>query len=197
MIDVSEIDHAALHRHMGGIPLRSGLYYPTTPHTAVSTANTLGNGTGRFSPWRIRRTTTFSKIGAEVTAAGDSGSVLRIGIYADDGTGYPGALVLDAGTIAGDAIAVAEIATSFTLTPGLYWVGAVVQGVTTTQPTVRTIAMDLGGEMPLTGGTIPAAAAIPVVGFVGFSMTGALPAAWPTATPNTSGTAARVFVKTA
>lgn len=197
MIDVREIDQAALHRYMGGIPKRSGLYYLTTPHSATSTANTLGNGTGRFSPWRVQRATNFAKIGAEVTAAGEAGSLVRIGIYADDGTGYPGALILDAGTIAGDSATVQEITVAFTLLPGLYWVGAIVQNVVTTQPTLRTVAMDLTGEMPLTAGTTPTANAPGTVAFVGFAMTGALPATWPTATPNVSATAARVFVKTA
>lgn len=197
MLDVREIDHAALHRYLGGIPMRSGLYYLTTPHTATSTAATLGNGTGRFTPWRVNRTTAFAKIGAEITSAGEAGSVLRLGIYGDDGTGYPGALVLDAGTIAGDSATVQEITVAFTLTPGLYWVGGVVQSAPTTQPTVRTLAMDVPNQMPLTAGTTPTANAPANVGFVGFSMTGALPSTWPTASPNLSATAARIFVKTA
>lgn len=197
MIDVREIDAPALHRHMGGIPHRSGMYYLTTPHTATSTSATLGNGTGRFSPWTVRRTMQFTRIGSEITSAGEAGSVLRLGIYADNGTGYPGALVLDAGTIAGDSATVQEITISQILTPGLYWVGGVVQAAPSTQPTVRTIAMDLTGLVPLTAGTIPAANHPAGVAFVGFSMTGALPATWPTASPNISAVAARIFVKTA
>ena len=196
MIDVREIDHAALHRHMGGIPRRSGAYYATTPHSALSTTSTLGNGTGRFSPWFVPRTTAFATIGAEITSAGDAGSVLRLGIYADDGTGYPGALALDAGTIAGDSVAVQEVTVAFTLTPGLYWVGGVVQGVTTTQPTVRTIAQG-NPELLLTTAALPTSTSLPYVGYVGFGMTGALPATWPTASPNGTAVAARVFVKTA
>lgn len=193
MIDVREIDHAALHRYMGGIPRRSGYYYATAPHTALSTNSALGNGIGRFSPWFVPRTTAFAAIGAEITSAGDAGSTLRLGIYADDGTGYPGALTLDAGTIAGDSVAVQEVTVPFTLTPGLYWVGGVVQGVTTTQPTVRVITQG-NPEMVLSTSAPPTGT--PPVGFAGFDMTGALPAAWPTAVPNLSGVAVRVFVKT-
>ena len=197
MIDPREIDPPALHRHMGGIPSRSGMYYLTTPHTATSTNGAMGNGTGRFSPWTVRRTMQLVRIGAEVTAAGEAGSVVRLGIYADDGTGYPGALVLDAGTIAGTSATVQEITIAQVLTPGLYWIGGVVQNAPTTQPTLRSIAMDLTGLVPLTGGTTPTVNHPAGVGFVGFGMTGALPSTWPTATPNISSQAIRVFVKTA
>lgn len=198
MIDVHEIDHALLHRHMGGIPRRAGSYYQTTPHATTTTNGALGVGTGRFSPWAVRRTISIVRLGAEVSTAGEAGSLVRLGIYADDGTGYPGALVLDAGTIAGDSATVQEITVSTVLTPGLYWVGAVVQNVVTTQPHLRAIAVDLSSEMPLTtSGATPTTNWTPGVGFTGFSMTGALPASWPTATPNVTSVAARLFVKTA
>ena len=197
MIDPREIDPPALHRHMGGIHRRSGMYYLTTPHTATSTNGAMGNGTGRFSPWTVRRTMQFVRIGAEVTAAGEAGSVVRLGIYADDGTGYPGALVLDAGTIAGDSATVQEITIAQVLTPGLYWIGGVVQNAPATRPSLRCISMDLTGLVPLTVGTKPIVNHPAGVGFVGFGMTGALPAVWPTVTPNISAVAARVFVKTA
>lgn len=67
-----------------------------------------------------------------------SGAQLRLGLYADDGNGYPGALVLDAGSINGNSATVQEITISTPVTAGLYWRVGVVQGVTTTQPTVRT-----------------------------------------------------------
>lgn len=197
MIDPREIDVPALHRHMGGIQPRSGVYYLTTPHTATNTSNTLGNGTGRFSPWVVNRTMSLSKIGTEVTAAGEAGSLVRLGIYADDGTGYPGALVLDAGTIAGDSVAVQEVTISQVLAPGLYWVGAVVQNAPSTQPRLRTIAGGTWGAIPITNGAAPAADQPGAVAFVGFNMTGAFPALWPTASANVSSVAARVFVKTA
>lgn len=196
MIDPREIDAPLLHRHLGGITPRSGMYYLTTPHPSTGTSNTLGNGTGRFSPWVVRRAMRFTRIGAEVTAPGEAGSVVRLGIYADDGTGYPGTLVLDAGTIAGDSATVQEITIAQVLNPGLYWVGGVVQNAPTTQPTVRTLAADGTGLMPLTAGATPGANQPLGVAFVGLNMTGAFPATWPTASPNISGLAARVFVKT-
>lgn len=197
MIDLREIDPAGLFRLACRIPMRPGAWHLTTPHTATSTSNTLGNGTGRFTPWVVTRPTAITNLAAEVTAAGDVGSVVRLGIYSDDGTGYPGALLLDAGTIPGDAIAVAAVTVSITLTPSLYWVGGVVQGVTTTQPTMRTVAVDLLGAIAISTAATPPANVPGGVGYVGFGMTGALPATWPTASTNITAQAARILARTA
>ena len=197
MIDQHEIDPAMLFRISGRIPMRAGVWHFTTPHTATSTANTLGNGVGRFTPWLITKPTRITALSAEITAAGDVGSVLRIGIYRDDSTGYPGELLLDAGTIPGDAVAVATVVTNITLVPGLYWVGGVVQNVTTTQPTVRTVSVDLLGVIAASTAATPPANVPVGCGYTGFGMTGALPATWPTAGTNITAQAARILAKTA
>ena len=110
----------------------SGLYYtqlmPVGDGTLVTSANNLV-----VSRFVVAKTTTFDRIAAEVTA-GAVGSTVRLGIYADTGGHRPSALVLDAGTIDGNTVAVQEITISQQLVPGLYWVGAVAQGGT---PTVR------------------------------------------------------------
>lgn len=51
------------------------------------------------------------------TAVGNA----RIGIYADDGTVYPGALILDAGTVSLATTGSKEIVIDETLAAGLYW----------------------------------------------------------------------------
>ena len=89
-------------------------------------------------PFWVGSAHTFDRIGAEVTVAGASGTVVRLGIYTDNGSGMPSALVLDAGTIAGDTVAAQEITISTTLNPGLYWLAAVPQGGT---PTMRVLAV--------------------------------------------------------
>lgn len=178
---------------------RTGRYYQTNPAMSVTTSNTLGNGTLRVTPFVVPRRVSLTKIGLEVTSGGDAASTLRIGIYADDGAGYPGALVLDAGTVAGDAIAVAEITIALALEPGLYWTGAVVQGVTVTQPTVRSVGATNALHapfIPLTTGTTPIANAPTNIGYAGVSITGALPSPFPT-TMNVTAVAARLFVKVA
>lgn len=60
-------------------------------------------------PFHVSRGVNIDKIGIEVTGAGTAGSVIRLGVYADDGTGKPGALLLDAGTVTGDSNAVKTI----------------------------------------------------------------------------------------
>lgn len=180
---------------LGG--LASGLYYQATPSVSLSVITT-GTGTFRATPFVVPRAVTLSRIGLEVTVAGDVGSLVRLGIYADNGSGYPDALVLDAGTVAGDAVGVAENTISQALTPGLYWVGAVAQNVTTTQPSIRGIATTSGAtapQMPLSTST-PATNSLSSVGFAGLSITGALPSTFPS-TVNVSTSAPRIFVKVA
>jgi len=176
--------------------MRSGHYYPTVATTSLTTSGATGNGTMRTTPFYVPRALTLSRITAEVTAAGDAASVVRLGIYADDGNGYPGALVLDAGTIPGNVTGAAEIIINQALSPGLYHIATVVQGVTTTQPTLRTInavtapAVSYGTALP-GGGTWG-------VGYKQTGVTGALPANFTsTYALNDFGNGARTFVKVA
>lgn len=175
----------------------SGLYYQATPSLGTSTSSSHGVGVLRVGSCWIGRQVKLAKIGAEVTAAGDAGSTVRIGIYADNGNGYPGALVADCGTIPGDAVAVAEITVNLTLNPGLYWVGMCVQGVTTTQPTVRTASTlhPINPPAPL-GTSAPAGTSVETSGFAAVTVTGALPATFP-ASVNLSSVLGRVFYKVA
>ena len=175
----------------------SGFYYIPVSRGTTGTSATLNNGNLRLAPFYVPNTTVISKIGGEVTSAGEAGSKLRLGIYADNGKGYPGALVVDAGTINGDSATVQEITlgSTVTLNPGLYWIGAAVQLVTTTQPTVRTVNTQV--DQP----QIPVSTSAPSSNQTASSLqmtgvTGALPSTFST-TVNPSTTAARLFFKVA
>lgn len=198
-IDSSEITDgtvsaADLAAPLGWGALTTGRYYLTASQNAVQSVSTLGVGNLRVTPWFVPNAVTVSRIGAEIVSAGDSGSKLRLGIYADDGTCYPGALVLDAGTIAADSNTVQEITVSQALTPGLYWVGAAVQIVSVTQPTVRCVNAPPIVPHIHVGAAAPSAAQL-TFGFVHTSVTGALPTPF-TSTVGASSTApARIFVK--
>ncbi|MDL5159385.1 hypothetical protein [Actinomycetospora termitidis] len=148
---------------------------PSSSATAQTTTGTL-----RVTPWVVRKTLSLARIGAEVTAAGEAGSKYRIAIYGDDGGSRPGALVLDAGQIAGDSVAVQELTIALTLPPGVYWVGGATQTVTTTQPTMRTVA-GWFPPLPIALGAAPGSGA----NILGYAMTGVTGAA--PATFNTSG----------
>lgn len=82
--------------------------------TATLTANTL-----YCLPFNITLSTTFSLIGMKINTT--SATSIRLGIYDATGTGgYPGSLVLDAGTISG--VTTGEITISISqLLYGNYW----------------------------------------------------------------------------
>lgn len=93
----------------------------TTQRVTTTTA-TPSTGEVYAVPIIIAKAITFVRIAVEVTAAATAGGLARLGIYADDGNGMPGALVLDAGTVATDgATGAKEITISQALGPGVYW----------------------------------------------------------------------------
>jgi hypothetical protein len=83
----------------------------------------------------------YDQIGTEVTTAGAGGSpTIRSVLFADRGDGYPGKVVHAGAQIAAATTGFkGETGLSLVLAPGLYWVGVVAQGATTTQPTVRSV----------------------------------------------------------
>ena len=172
-------------------PWQTGRYY-FTPNGITGTSVVLANGTLRAIPFWVPNAVTISRIGGECTLAGDAASVLRLGIYADDGTGRPGALVIDAGTISGFSATVQEITISQALTPGIYYAAGVVQGVTVTQPTIRINAS--ASLIPVDAHTsMPAANASPMCFFMA-GVTAGLPAF---TVAGTTGSQPRIFMKVA
>lgn len=181
--------------------LVSGSYYVTAGQNATSTSAVLTNGTLRLTPWFVPNACTLSRVGCDISSAGDGGSTVRIGIYADNGSGYPGALVLDAGSefisgaINGASNTVQEVVVSKALAAGLYWVGGVVQGVTVTQPTVRIpTGNPMLGNIPL--GTSAPSAAVSVLAVTQTSVTAALPTTF-TTTVSLGTITPRIHVKVA
>lgn len=180
--------------------LASGRYYLTCSPQAVGTSAGLGTGTMRLYPWYVPNPVTITVIGVEITTAGDAGSTVRLGLYADNGTGLPGQLILDSianavsGAVDGATVAVQSVTVAKTLPAGLYWVAAVVQNVTTTSPTVRTAN---GPITPYTYGStaVPGAG----VGWIGYTQSGVTAALPATCTVGNVGTLypPRVFVKVA
>lgn len=104
--------------------LLSGAYYQSQFATSQGVTG-LTNNNLRAAPFTVFGRTSFSGLVLEVTTAGPAGAAMRLGIYADDGTGYPGALILDAGTVLADSTGFKEIAITQALARGLYWLVAV------------------------------------------------------------------------
>ena len=119
-------------------PLRSTSWY--APQTAVTTAIMI-QGDANYVPVYFDGETTLSAIGLEVTTVGTAGSVVRLGVYQDDGKGVPGSLLLDAGTIDGTTTNTGAPQTISTpglvVGPGVVWFAAAGQGSPATQPVVR------------------------------------------------------------
>ena len=90
---------------------------------AFNTSNAVSAGTLWFTPVRLSDPETWDRIALYVVT-GAASSTLGLAIYADD-NGYPGTLVLDAGTAASTANATAvEIAISQALPAGLLWLAS-------------------------------------------------------------------------
>jgi hypothetical protein len=119
--------------------LRSGQYHllvgtgVATPNTVALVANTL-----RAYQIIISSTIIITEINSEVTSA-VAATKYRWGIYADNGSNYPGALV--AGSDAGEYDSATtgnkpSATVSITITPGIYWVASNSNGA----PTLRGIS---------------------------------------------------------
>lgn len=173
----------------------AGAYYYTASPAAVGTSNTLGVGTERLVPMVLTRPLTIDRIGAEVTTVGDAGSKFRIIVRADNGSGLPNALALDAGQIAGDSATVQVLTVSATFAPGVWWFGGAVQAVTTTQPTMRTMAGTWVPPIPIWANTSTPAAGAAILGVNATGTTGAAPATITVA--GTVGAAPRIFFRAA
>ena len=177
----------------------SGMYFLTANSGVSNASNTLGNGTLRLLPMIIESALRVDRIGGEVLATvGEAGSVVRLGIYADNGACYPSALMLDAGPMDGTSATVQEFVCDVFFSPGLYWIGGVVQAAPTTQPNVR-IATGWHPPLPtaVTGvASVPQGANTLLAGFGQVGVTGALPATLST-THSGIGNAPRVFLRVA
>jgi hypothetical protein len=138
-----------------------------------------------LAPITLDRLSILQALVAEVTTVGSAGAVVRLGVYGDDGSGlFPGALIVDAGTIDATVLGNSTItlATALVLPAGKYWVGGVTQGAPTTAPAMRVVGTSGGVLMPSTtasSSNIPTGAAQNTV-------TAALPASFTTAIGFTS-----------
>jgi hypothetical protein len=114
---------------------RSGSYYG--PLMGTHNTMTPGSNSSLYCmPLWIGEPITLDRIGIRVNTAGEAGSVIRLGIYADDSDGLPGARLLDAGTVVSDSVGNKEITISFAVNAGLIWLAAAFQAAPTTRPNV-------------------------------------------------------------
>lgn len=179
----------------------SGDWHQTGPGSGTPSA-ILGVGTERLAAYWIPAAATITAMAAEVTTAGEAGSLFRLIARSDDGSGAsygspgkPAALLVDAGTIVGDGATgvktITGLSASIAAGGRWIWVGGAVQTVVTTQPTMRTIATPL---YALTmGSATPTVLSAAYAGYSQTGVTGAAPAGFTGAT--LAGTVARIAFK--
>lgn len=108
-----------------------------------------------------------------------AGEVARLGIYNDNGRGYPGTLLLDAGTVdLSTAIATKSITINQAVAAGLYWLVCVKQGTGSTSALVT-----FGADDQLQSPFMPCHSTTLFWGYVAWrqtGVTGALPSTFTT-----------------
>jgi hypothetical protein len=104
-------------------PMVSGSYYPPTVGVASGTL-TYASSRLFFTAVVVNETTTFDRIGLEVTTAGAAGTVTTVHLYSSSATSLlPDSLITSFGSVAIDSTGIKEITISQVLEPGIYWVG--------------------------------------------------------------------------
>jgi hypothetical protein len=105
--------------------------YPIRPATTITISNiaiapttqAIAANNLRAFPWELRRAVTISQLRQEVTAVA-AATTFRLGLYLDDGTGYPGGLVSNSDTVTLDSATTGVRLydpPDITLQPGLLW----------------------------------------------------------------------------
>jgi len=101
--------------------MRVGRYFADLGGYASANDNCPGANKLAAQPFTVVRDITIDRIACATTVAGGAGTHARLGIYLDDGGGYPGDLVLDAGEVDVENVAIKSITIDQALTKGLYW----------------------------------------------------------------------------
>ncbi len=122
--------------------------------TAQNTTAAMVTNRWHFTRLCNERDITLTRLAIRVTTAGAAGSTCRLAIYGSLPNGLPGALLVDTGTLATDAVAFVEATISQALEAGRdYWLASWFSGT----PTVSAVAAAQAGAA--IGWAIPAVAA--------------------------------------
>jgi hypothetical protein len=152
--------------------LAGGYYGPLAVGNAGSSAAP-AVGTAHLTPIFISQEQAFDRIACWLVTDAAATGRTRLGIYADNGLGAPGALVVDGGQVATDAgaPAIKEVTIDETLDPGWYWLCAVNQ-VAVAAATLQRWNASIGSPpMP----QIHTAGFVAPTGYTIAAMTGAMP----------------------
>lgn len=116
----------------GGLPIVAGRFYGAPLGTTLEAVLTV-TATLYAYPIYIPNATTLKTFNIGVTT-GQTGGAAHYGIYADNGAGYPGALVVETGAVAGltsTTVVTSTLATAQALNAGWYWVASIFTATST------------------------------------------------------------------
>lgn len=179
----------------GGLIRTGQAFYHFPPATAVGT-NATGTAVLRAFPVYLEAGLTLDRLGVEVTT-GAASSVARLGIYSTGSDGAPGALLVDAGTVATTSAGAKEVTLSQAITAtGWYWLACASQGG---DPTYRsftsTTALLLNLPIVPFGTTTPTSGSLSTAGISQSGITGALPDPFGLSAAAASGAAPRIWFR--
>jgi len=125
-IAIAQSQVTGLPSDLADFSYKSAYYYDTKNATVASGTAVLANNNDlMFHPYQVTTAFTIDSISINVTsAAGQPTTVVRLGIYADNGSGSPGSLVLDAGSVQVNSTGTKTITVSQSLSKGIYWFAA-------------------------------------------------------------------------
>jgi len=122
---------------------RAGTYHAGLNSAAFSPQDTLANNLD-IMPFYVPAAQTFDRIAINVTTPATGNA--RLGIYFDSGAVYPGALLLDAGTVTTETLGIRALTITLNLPPGLYWLARLQDAAPSIQGLSTTGAISLGSE---------------------------------------------------
>lgn len=107
--------------------LASGTYYTAASNSNTLLSMTLTLNAVSYLPFLVEKTQTFDRIACRTSSTVTGSGTMRLGIY-NNSNKRPSTVLLDAGTVAFSAVStVYAITIDQTLTPGWYWLAAVMQ----------------------------------------------------------------------
>lgn len=115
----------------GGPPIAAGRYWVNCPGTA-NTNQTAAANQEQCTPVEVPLDCTLDRIGVWVAVVGSAGALVRLGLRAFNG-GYPGAVLLDAGTVDVTTLGFKSKTISLAVTAGWYFASVTQQGAPTTR----------------------------------------------------------------
>lgn len=141
----------------GVLPFQPGRWYEAQVSTDYSVNVTTASGLALYNPLWLVAAATLDRIAINVTTA-VAGSTVKLGLYADNGTGKPGALIADYGSVSTATTGAKTLTISQAVPAGLVWL----------------VTLTLGGA-PLLSAHVPTDADSYPNGFTNaFDTTGAL-----------------------